>query len=713
MLRFIKDFLISSRYFSGTIFLVLSYTGIFAQSLDTGVPTGWAAFPANGLETTTGGGGATVLTVTTYDQFKSAITSSSASVIIVSGTIRTTDGDGYAMKIASNKTIIGADENATIYGGIEMSGVSNVIVRNINIQGTWPNSGPDDALAIHNSHHIWIDHVNIWDATDGILDITNESEYITISWCKFWYTNAANSHRLACLIGSGGGDHPEDWDHLKVTYHHCWYDQLVDQRMPRVMYGQVHIYNDYYTSSGNSYCIGVGSYGSAHVENNYFKNVNNPHEFMYDVYCWITAAGNIYDNTSGKKDTGLGGSRDVSGQEFPVRPFDEPPYVYTLDEAKDIPVVVGSGAGPHDELGNIGLMPQPGQGTVNVDLSPTLQWTKGISSTSYNISFGTDEYPAEVANTTDLFYNPGPLSEGTVYYWKVDQVTADDTIEGKIWRFRTEGRIAGYPYVAISSPQDEFVFHAPAEIPIETETFDTVGNIISVEFFEGYNSLGVATEAPWTLTWENVSAGRYELYAKIKNDLGYKFTSDPVFINVINVIPTVEITSPYSGQEFSAPADITITADASDEDGTVTQVEFLIDTNSLTIDYDTPYEFTWNDVPEGRYFIRATVTDNDGRTYTSREVRVDVVDHTGISNLSEGDIAVYPIPVTHNLIISLNGKDSQGINLKIYDPMGRLLKSELLKNTLNSVGVEELPQGLLLLEFVSGDRTVLKKIIKE
>jgi len=358
-------------------------------------------------------------------------------------------------------------------------------------------------------------------------------------------------------------------------------------------------------------------------------------------------------------------------------------------------------------------MPQPGQGTVNVDLSPTLQWTKGISSTSYNISFGTDEYPAEVANTTDLFYNPGPLSEGTVYYWKVDQVTADDTIEGKIWRFRTEGRIAGYPYVAISSPQDEFVFHAPAEIPIETETFDTVGNIISVEFFEGYNSLGVATEAPWTLTWENVSAGRYELYAKIKNDLGYKFTSDPVFINVINVIPTVEITSPYSGQEFSAPADITITADASDEDGTVTQVEFLIDTNSLTIDYDTPYEFTWNDVPEGRYFIRATVTDNDGRTYTSREVRVDVVDHTGISNLSEGDIAVYPIPVTHNLIISLNGKDSQGINLKIYDPMGRLLKSELLKNTLNSVGVEELPQGLLLLEFVSGDRTVLKKIIKE
>lgn len=62
------------------------------------------------------------------------------------------------------------------------------------------------------------------------------------------------------------------------------------------MYGQGHVYNDYYTCTGNNYCVNVGSYGAALVENNYFKNVQDPHGFKYDVYCWMTARGNEYDN---------------------------------------------------------------------------------------------------------------------------------------------------------------------------------------------------------------------------------------------------------------------------------------------------------------------------------------------------------------------------------------------------------------------------------
>ena len=36
--------------------------------------------------------------------------------------------------------------------------------------------------------------------------------------------------------------------------------------MPRIMYGEVHVYNNYYTSQGNNYCVGVGSYASAIIE---------------------------------------------------------------------------------------------------------------------------------------------------------------------------------------------------------------------------------------------------------------------------------------------------------------------------------------------------------------------------------------------------------------------------------------------------------------
>ncbi len=307
---------------------------------------GWATVNADNVNGTTGGGNATPTTVTTFAALKAAAQDSAPRVIIVSGTIDTNEGGGSPMEVKSNKTIRGANKQATIYGGLTVKNVSNVIIQNLNIHGVWPNSGPDDTLSSRGSHHIWWDHLNVWDAGDGLLDITNASDYQTVSWSKFWSTNKDHGHRLASLNGSGGGDHPEDWDNLKVTYHHNWWSTLVDQRMPRVMYGMGHVFNNFYDAPGNSYCVGVGSYGAALIERNYFLNVNDPHTFMYDVYCHITARDNVYDGTTGKKDTGMGGARKVEGQDFNVQPFTDPPYDYTMDDAQDVPDIVTECAGP-------------------------------------------------------------------------------------------------------------------------------------------------------------------------------------------------------------------------------------------------------------------------------------------------------------------------------------------------------------------------------
>ena len=413
------------------IILINAFSGT-AQDFDTDVPDGWAIFPGNGLETTTGGAGGNVVTATTGSQLASYAGISDALIIKVEGTIT---GSGK-LTIASNKTILGQGADATITGyELSMSGVQNIIIRNLKINGS------RDGIAARRTHHLWIDHCEVWDCSDGLIDITDESNYCAVSWCKFYYVDQ-NDHRLACLIGSGGGDHPEDWDKLKVTYHHNWYGDKADQRMPRIMYGQVHVFNDYYTCSGNSYCIGVGSYGSALIENNYFKNVNDPHQFMYEVYCWITARDNVYDNTTGNKDNGKGGIRDVSvpGWSFPVEAFDNPPYLYTMDHADSIPNLVSNGAGPHSQYGEIGLMPVPGNGTVDVSIEPTLQWKKGTirdSTTSYIVSFGTTNPPPQVATISEQSYNPGSLEQDTVYYWRVDQDTTGGIIPGKVWTFQT------------------------------------------------------------------------------------------------------------------------------------------------------------------------------------------------------------------------------------------------------------------------------------
>ena len=69
---------------------------------------------------------------------------------------------------------------------------------------------------------------------------------------------------------------------------------------------------------------------------------------MYALHAYITATGNVYDNTSGDKSSGLGGTGTPSGVNAAVpdaAPF-TPPYGYALDKAADVPSLVQKCAGP-------------------------------------------------------------------------------------------------------------------------------------------------------------------------------------------------------------------------------------------------------------------------------------------------------------------------------------------------------------------------------
>ena len=306
--------------------------------------TGWASVSGNGVRTTTGGGSAAPQTVSTLAGLRKYAADSQPQVIKVSGMIST---GSSPVEVSSNKTIIGTDERATIVGGLNISsGRSNIIIRNLTVKGAGPGKAPADTIAARGSHHIWLDHLDVSNAGDGLVDLTKGSDYLTVSWVKFSYPDRANTHRLAALVGAGGDHDATDKGKNNVTYHHNWFAGNVDQRMPRILFGKGHVYNSYYTSSGNSYGVGVGALASVLIENNYFKDVKSPHTFMYNRPHYIVAQGNVYDGTSGKKDTGAGGTGGG------VTPFTKPPYTYTLDKAADVPSVVSQCAGPKLSLKN-------------------------------------------------------------------------------------------------------------------------------------------------------------------------------------------------------------------------------------------------------------------------------------------------------------------------------------------------------------------------
>jgi len=313
---------------------------------------GWAASGT----ATTGGGSATPETVTTVAALKTAVAGTDAAVIYVSGVLASD-----TVMIGSNKTIVGLC-GAEIHGHIDLTGSSNVIIRNIKVVGYGVGnctldpafvamvgcSSGNDAITVARSNHIWFDHDDVSDGTDGNLDITLGSDFVTVSWTKFHYTartdntgndsTGASGHRFSNLVGGDDNSSP-DIGKLNVTWHHNWWADRVVERQPRIRYGKNHLYNNLWTSSGDNYCVRSGMNAQILLENNVFMGVKSPHEFNNTAdqgTSNITSTNNVYSGTSGTQATGGGGTA-----------FTTPSYAYVLDAASSVQALAQAGAGPH------------------------------------------------------------------------------------------------------------------------------------------------------------------------------------------------------------------------------------------------------------------------------------------------------------------------------------------------------------------------------
>ena len=297
-----------------------------------GAVDGWAS--ENGG--TTGGAGGAVVTVDNYaDLLYYAVTVGTTPYIIqVSGTIDI----GNTIAIRKNKTLIGIGENPTLKGDLGFDNdEGNVILENLNITNS-DDAGEGDGISLkQNIKNVFITKCTFYDCWDGCLDISNNSDFVTVSWCKFYYT-FDTGHNFVNLIGSSDKQ-TDDAANLRVTMHHNWWTTLCKERMPRVRYGQVHVYNNYYSNlMAGGYCIGVGCGARIRVENNYFNTVPNPWKDYYTGTGYdvghIGWDGNIYYNCT---------QPTWATNEYAS--IFIPPYDYILDDAADLPTIVPAYAG--------------------------------------------------------------------------------------------------------------------------------------------------------------------------------------------------------------------------------------------------------------------------------------------------------------------------------------------------------------------------------
>ena len=222
-----------------------------------------------------------------------------------------------------------ATESFRNAGVLSLRRCSNIIVRNISFVG--PGSvdvGGSDLLTCTGSTNCWIDHCSFQDGMDGNFDINNQSDFITVSWCTFRYTERSYMHQNTNLVGYSDR---EKTGFLNTTFAFNWWGEGCVQRMPMVRVGKIHMLNNYYTSTSASNCINPRKNSEFLIDGNYFDKGVKKYYSQVDAIAVTWTANNYIAEASS-----LPGSM---GEAVTV------PYDYSVAPCSEVPGVVRAKAG--------------------------------------------------------------------------------------------------------------------------------------------------------------------------------------------------------------------------------------------------------------------------------------------------------------------------------------------------------------------------------
>eukprot|EP00833_Pecoramyces_ruminatium_P010317 jgi/Orpsp1_1/1184349/evm.model.c7180000089189.1 len=176
------------------------------------------------------------------------------------------------VRITPNTTIIGTGEDSRLEEmSIQIKESENVIIKNLSVEapndlfpewdptdgihGSW--NSEYDAIVVSNSTNVWVDNCYLSDGKkgvdttpitfnkyielhDGLLDIVNGADFVTVS------NNRFENHQKTSLIGNSDSK-TTDRGHLRVTIHNNVFVNC-DERLPRVRFGKVHVFNNFFYS---------------------------------------------------------------------------------------------------------------------------------------------------------------------------------------------------------------------------------------------------------------------------------------------------------------------------------------------------------------------------------------------------------------------------------------------------------------------------------
>lgn len=208
------------------------------------------------------------------------------------------------------------------------------------------------------------------------------------------------------------------------------------------------------------------------------------------------------------------------------------------------------------------------------------------------------------------------------------RAVATDGSGVKSYSYATKIYVTNAPVVNIASPTSGASYPKHSNIAFTANARDFDGYVSQVQFFDnGTTYIGDGTLVQgdlYTFTWADAPAGTHAVTAAATDNSRQTSISNSVSLTVTNIAPTVSMTSPASGATFTAPANITLSANASDGDGTISKVEFFNGATLLGTVLNPPYNFSWMNAAAGSYSLTAKATDDNGAATTSSSRAITV-----------------------------------------------------------------------------------------
>jgi len=267
------------------------------------------------------------------------------------------------------------------------------------------------------------------------------------------------------------------------------------------------------------------------------------------------------------------------------------------------------------------------------------------------------------------------------------------------------------PVATLTAPVNNSTYQAPAAFTLTATATDTDGTVQRVEFYQNGVKIGQATTAPYTLAISSLAVGTYKFTARAIDNRNAP-SLDSAIVNVtvnsaqINQPPSVALTAPANNSVFIAPASFTLTATASDSDGTIAKVDFYQGTSLLGTATTAPYQFTWTNVVSGTYNLTAKAYDNANAMTPSALVSI-FVDAPPVVAMTAPAAGAFLQPSTPVTLVA-NATDSDNAVAKVEffngtNKLGESITPSTAPSTYSFIVAAGLASGSHLIHAVATD----------